>query len=111
MKAIPLRSSDRSDRHLLAAGLDDALRRRRVRGCVNRAGSMWTLFFGVDAVHDADQARGADTAAFGRFFSAMLARGIYLPPSQFEAAFISLAHSEADIDATIAAAEAALGEV
>jgi len=95
----------------LAAGLDDALRRRRVRGCVNRAGSMWTLFFGVDAVHDADQARGADTAAFGRFFSAMLARGIYLPPSQFEAAFISLAHSEADIDATIAAAEAALGEV
>ncbi len=95
----------------LAAGLDAALRRRGVRGCVNRAGSMWTIFFGVDAVHDADQARRADTAAFGRFFSAMLARGIYLPPSQFEAAFISLAHSEADIDATIAAAEAALGEV
>jgi glutamate-1-semialdehyde 2,1-aminomutase len=95
----------------LAAGLDAALRRRGVRACVNRAGSMWTLFFGVDAVHDADDARRADTAAFGRFFSAMLARGIYLPPSQFEAAFISLAHSEADIDATIAAAEAALGEM
>ncbi len=95
----------------LAAGLEAALRRRGVRGCVNRAGSMWTLFFGVDAVHDADQARRADTAAFGRFFAAMLERGVYLPASQFEAAFISLAHSEADIDATIAAAEAALGEV
>ncbi len=95
----------------LAAGLEAALRRRGVRGCVNRAGSMWTLFFGVDAVHDADQARSADTAAFGRFFAAMLERGVYLPASQFEAAFISLAHSEADIDATIAAAEAALGEV
>jgi glutamate-1-semialdehyde 2,1-aminomutase len=95
----------------LEAGLRDSLRRRGVRGCVSRAGSMWTLFLGVDAVHDAEDARRADTAAFGRFFAGMLERGVYLPPSQFEAAFISLAHSEADIDTTIAAADLALGEL
>jgi len=69
---------------------------------------MWTLFFGVDAVADAEQARAADTTAFARFFTAMLEQGVYLPPSQFEAAFISLAHSEGDIDRTIAAADQAL---
>jgi glutamate-1-semialdehyde 2,1-aminomutase len=95
----------------LEAGLTAALSARGVRGCVQRAGSMWTLFFGVDQVADAEDARRADTAAFGRFFTAMLERGIYLPPSQFEAAFISLAHGEGEIDATIAAAEHALGVV
>ncbi|MDX2167386.1 MAG: glutamate-1-semialdehyde 2,1-aminomutase [Deltaproteobacteria bacterium] len=95
----------------LEAGLSDALRRQGVRGCVSRAGSMWTLFFGVDAVRNADDARRADTAAFGRFFLAMLARGIYLPPSQFEAAFISLAHSDGDLAVTVEAADAALAEV
>ena len=93
----------------LEAGLTAALAARGVRGCVQRAGSMWTLFLGVDRVADAEDARRADTAAFGRFFLAMLERGIYLPPSQFEAAFISLAHGEAEIDATIAAADQALG--
>jgi glutamate-1-semialdehyde 2,1-aminomutase len=95
----------------LEAGLHAALAARGVRGCVQRAGSMWTLFFGVDRVADAEDARRADTAAFGRFFLAMLERGIYLPPSQFEAAFISLAHGEAEIDATIAAADQALGDL
>ena len=57
------------------------------------------------------EARGADTAAFTRFFHAMLARGVYLPPSQFEAMFISLAHTDADLDATVAAAHEALAEV
>jgi len=93
----------------LEAGLTAALAARGVRGCVQRAGSMWTLFLGVDRVAEAEDARRADTAAFGRFFLAMLERGIYLPPSQFEAAFISLAHGEAEIDATIAAADQALG--
>ena len=93
----------------LEAGLRAALAAHGVRGCVQRAGSMWTLFFGVERVADAADARRADTAAFGRFFLAMLERGIYLPPSQFEAAFISLAHGEAEIDATIAAADQALG--
>ncbi|HSQ00342.1 MAG TPA: glutamate-1-semialdehyde 2,1-aminomutase [Candidatus Dormibacteraeota bacterium] len=95
----------------LEAGLTAALRRHGCRGCVQRAGSMWTLFFGVDAVADAEQARAADTAAFGRFFTAMLERGVYLPPSQFEAAFISLAHSEGDIDTTITAADQALASI
>jgi glutamate-1-semialdehyde 2,1-aminomutase len=72
---------------------------------------MWTLFLGVDAVADAEQARAADTAAFARFFSAMLERGVYLPPSQFEAAFISLAHSEGDIETTITAADQALATI
>jgi glutamate-1-semialdehyde 2,1-aminomutase len=90
----------------LRAALGDAGR----RGCVSRRGSMWTLFLGVDTVRDADDARRADTAAFGRFFTRMLEQGIYLPPSQFEAAFVSLAHSEDDIDRTVRAAAAALRE-
>jgi glutamate-1-semialdehyde 2,1-aminomutase len=95
----------------LEAGLTAALRRHGRRGCVQRAGSMWTLFFGVDAVADAEAARAADTAAFSRFFAAMLERGVYLPPSQFEAAFISLAHGEGDIETTVTAADLALAEI
>jgi len=89
-------------------GLEEVLRQRRVRACINRVGSMLTLFFGVDAVADADGARACDTELYARFFRAMLAHGIYLPPSAFEALFISLAHSEADIDQTVQAAAAAL---
>ena len=92
----------------LEDGLRAALRRHGRRGCVNRRGSMWTLFCGVDQVDNADDARACDTAAFARFFTAMLERGIYLPPSQYEAAFISLAHSEGDIDFTVQAADQAL---
>ena len=92
----------------LEDGLRAALRRRGRRACLNRRGSMWTLFFGADHVRNADDARACDTAAFARFFTAMLERGIYLPPSQYEAAFISLAHSEGDIDFTVQAAEQAL---
>jgi glutamate-1-semialdehyde 2,1-aminomutase len=92
----------------LEAGLHDAIGRSAYRGCLNRAGSLLTLFFGVDHVGNADEARRADTAIFARFFHAMLNRGIYLPPSQFEAMFISLAHTDVDIDATIAAATESL---
>jgi glutamate-1-semialdehyde 2,1-aminomutase len=92
----------------LETGLRDALARSARRGCVNRAGSLLTLFFGVDRVGNADEARTADTAVFAKFFHSMLERGIYLPPSQFEAMFVSLAHTEADVDATIAAANEAL---
>ena len=95
----------------LEEGLRAALRKHGRRGCVQRVGSMWTLFFGVDSVANADDARAADTAAFGRFFSAMLERGVYLPPSQFEAAFISLAHGDGDIETTITAADLALAEI
>ncbi|MGH7917100.1 MAG: glutamate-1-semialdehyde 2,1-aminomutase [Candidatus Binataceae bacterium] len=89
-------------------GLQAAIRETGVRACVNRAGSLLTLFLGVEQVADAGAARAADTALFARFFQGMLERGIYLPPSQFEAMFISLAHSEADIDETIEAARVVL---
>jgi glutamate-1-semialdehyde 2,1-aminomutase len=92
----------------LETGLHAGLARSRRPGCINRAGSLLTLFFGVERVNNADDARQADTRAFARFFRAMLERGIYLPPSQFEAMFLSLAHTEADIDATIAAAAESL---
>jgi glutamate-1-semialdehyde 2,1-aminomutase len=92
----------------LETGLRNVLSLYGRPACVNRAGSLLTVFFGIEHVGNADEARKADTAAFARFFRAMLERGIYLPPSQFEAMFISLAHSESDLDATIAAANESL---
>jgi glutamate-1-semialdehyde 2,1-aminomutase len=74
-------------------------------------GSMWTLFFSDQPVGDAASARRADRARYARFFHAMLDRGVYLPPSQFEAAFVSLAHTEADVDATVAAARESLANL
>jgi len=74
----------------------------------NRVGAMWTWFFTPDPVTNYDQAARSDTAAFGRFHRAMLDQGIWLPPSQFEAAFLSTAHGEAEVQATIAAAKNAL---
>ena len=75
---------------------------------LNRVGSMMTLFFGKNEVRDFAGAKACDTAGFGRYFHAMLERGIFLPPSQFEACFISAAHSDADIDKTVAANREAL---
>jgi len=74
---------------------------------VNRVGSMFTFFFTDRPVTDWESARRSDTARFARFFRAMLERGIYLAPSQFEAAFLSAAHTDEDIDETIAAAREA----
>jgi glutamate-1-semialdehyde 2,1-aminomutase len=74
---------------------------------VNRVGSMFTCFFTSEPVTDYESAKKSDTARFGNFFRAMLNRGVYLAPSQFEAAFVSAAHSERDIDETIAAASEA----
>jgi glutamate-1-semialdehyde 2,1-aminomutase len=74
-----------------------------MRAAINRFGSMMTLFFGVDRVAGPDAARTCDQERFARFFHGMLKRGIYLPPSPFEAMFISLAHSNPDLDRTIAA--------
>ena len=87
----------------LQKGLEKVLKSRSIKGMVNRQGSMATLFFGVERVRDAEEARGADRERFARFFHGMLERGVYWPPSQFEAAFVSLAHTAADIDKTIAA--------
>jgi len=74
---------------------------------VNRVGSMITVFFSASPVFDAASARKADARAFGRFFHAMLEGGVYLPPSQFEAAFVSVAHTDEDVERTIAASAAA----
>jgi glutamate-1-semialdehyde 2,1-aminomutase len=71
---------------------------------VNRVGSMFTCFFTAEPVTDYESAKRSDTAWFARFFRAMLERGVYLAPSQFEAAFVSAAHSERDIEETIVAA-------
>ncbi len=91
----------------LAAGLEEAARAAGAAVQVNRVGSMLTVFVAAAPVFDAASARKADPKRFGRFFHAMLERGIYLPPSQFEAAFVSLAHSEEDVDLTIAASKEA----
>jgi glutamate-1-semialdehyde 2,1-aminomutase len=92
----------------LEAGLREAVGRAGVPTTVNRVGSMLTAFFTAGAVTDWASAARADRARYGRFFHAMLGRGVYLAPSQFEAAFVSLAHSPDDVAATVAAAAAAL---
>ena len=71
---------------------------------INRVGSMMTVFFCAGPVVDYATAKASDTKRFGRFFHAMLERGVYLPPAHFEAAFVSLAHGEAEIELTVAAA-------
>jgi glutamate-1-semialdehyde 2,1-aminomutase len=78
---------------------------------LNRVGSMWTWFFTASPVNNYAQAAQCDTAAFGRFHNAMLNAGVWLPPSQFEAAFLSTAHGAAEIAATIAAAHHAFKAV
>jgi len=92
----------------LETGLRGALATTRRTGTVNRAGSLLTMFLGVARVANADDARRSSNADYAQFFHAMFARRINLAPSQFEAMFISLAHTDADLDATIAAAHAAL---
>jgi glutamate-1-semialdehyde 2,1-aminomutase len=71
---------------------------------VNRVGSMFTAFFTPDPVWDYASAKKADTAAYGLFFGILLEAGVYFPPSQFEAAFVSTSHSEGDVSATLQAA-------
>ena len=93
---------------LLAAGLQASLDRHRVPGVVNAVGSMWTLFFGVTEVSTMDQVRRADRERYARWFQGMLERGIYLPPSAFEEAFLSTAHTETEIDRTLEAADEVL---
>jgi len=83
---------------LAEAQLREAVATAGVPACVNRVGSLLTLFLGVEEVRDYAGARRADTARFARFFHGMLAEGMYLPPSQFEVMFLSLAHTEADIE-------------
>ncbi|MFM7110792.1 MAG: aminotransferase class III-fold pyridoxal phosphate-dependent enzyme, partial [Planctomycetota bacterium] len=92
----------------LGKRLEDGLRavcvEKRVPFTLNRCGSMWTLFFTPGPVTDYESAKTSDTKKFGRFFWDMMDRGVYLPCSQFEAAFNSVLHDEALIDRVISAA-------
>ncbi len=95
----------------LADGLTKAATAAGVPHRLNRLGSMWTLFFTGSAVADYDTAKQSDAAKFGRFFWAMMDRGVYLPCSQFEAAFLSIRHGDKEVEQTIGAAQEALAEV
>jgi glutamate-1-semialdehyde 2,1-aminomutase len=92
----------------LSDGLAEAAKKANVSVTSNRVGSMMTMFFTDQAVTDYDSAKTADTQRYAQFFRAMLQRGIYFAPSQFEAAFVSTAHSDEDIRQTVAAAEEAM---
>ena len=95
----------------LAAGLQAAAEASGIPTFHTRVGSMQSMFFTDGEVYDGDSAGECDTERFGKYFWGMLDRGVYLAPSQFEAGFVSTAHTEADIDATIAAARRVLKEV
>ncbi len=92
----------------LAVGLENAARGMGLPCVVGRVHSMMTLFFNPDPVTDWDTAARCDTKRYARWFWALLERGVYMPCSQFEALFVSTAHTESDIDATLAAAREAL---
>src|SRR5438477_8844173 len=92
----------------LCGRIREQLQRARVPGQVNQIGSMWTCFFAREEVFDYPSAKKADVARFARVHRALLERGIYLPPSQFEAAFLSSEHGEQEIEATVTAFRGAL---
>jgi glutamate-1-semialdehyde 2,1-aminomutase len=88
----------------LAAGLSSAAAAASIPHSLARVGSMMTLFFNPGSVVDWPSASRSDTASFARYFWGLIERGVYMPCSQYEALFVSVAHSELDIDATISAA-------
>ena len=96
---------------MLAAGLADAARSAKVPLQVNAFGSLLTPFFTAAPVRDYASALGANTSAYATFFRGMLTRGVYPPPSQFEAWFLSAAHSDRDVKKTVAAAKTAMRDV
>ena len=95
----------------LAKGIRAVARRRNVDVTVNVVGSMFTVFFAKGPVTDLVSGEKSDTFAYGKFFHGLLKRGVYFPPSQFEASFVSAAHSLSDIEKTLIAADAAFREV
>src|SRR5579863_3457113 len=95
----------------LVEGIAGAAKDAAVPLCYNRVGSMFTWFFNKGPVTDWDSASKSNTEAFGKFFRSMLDSGVYLPPSQYEAAFLGTAHTEEDVQRTIAAAKEAFAAV
>jgi glutamate-1-semialdehyde 2,1-aminomutase len=95
----------------LARGLREIAARRGIPFTADSAGSMWGFFFRAEPVRSFADAKTSDVERFKRFFHAALARGVYLAPSAFEAAFMSDAHTEADIDTTLGRLDEAMGEI
>jgi glutamate-1-semialdehyde 2,1-aminomutase len=95
----------------VASGVAEEAARAGIPLTTNRVGAMWTWFFTPSPVKDYDDAAKSDNGAFGRFHNAMLEQGIWLPPSQFEAAFLSTAHGDQEVAATLAAARKAFEEM
>jgi glutamate-1-semialdehyde 2,1-aminomutase len=97
-------------RHL-ADGFRAAFREAGVPAQINSAGSLLTIFFNENPIKNYDDAKKSDTTEFAKFFTEMLDRGIFLPPSQYESLFVSAAHTEADINQTIQAARESLKSI
>jgi glutamate-1-semialdehyde 2,1-aminomutase len=95
----------------LADGLAEATQKHGIDAWHSRVGSMLMLYFTSETVTDADGARTADTERFQRYFWGLMERGVYVAPSQFEAGFVSLVHSEEDINTTVQAATQALANL
>lgn len=95
----------------LCAGLQEAIEETGIAATINRVGAMFGIFFTDQEVVDYDTAAASDLDRFTRYFNIMLKEGIYIAPSQFEAAFMSLAHSDEDIEKTVAAAKKAFAEI
>ena len=95
----------------LTNGLSEVFGRLEVPGTINRVGSAFCGFFNPGPVENLAQVESSDTDQYSRYFHAMLAHGVYLAPSQFEAGFVSLAHTGSEIDQTLTAAERALRKV
>jgi glutamate-1-semialdehyde 2,1-aminomutase len=96
---------------LLADGLHEIFSKHDVPHCVSHAGSMFGLFLTAGPVRDLESAMKSDTALYAKYFHAMLERGIYLAPSQFEAGFVSSAHTTRDVERTLAAADESLSDI
>jgi glutamate-1-semialdehyde 2,1-aminomutase len=95
----------------LCEGLAAAASEAGIKTVINRVGSMWTSFFTDQPVTNWETANRSNREQYGKFFHAMLEEGVYLAPSQFEAAFVSLAHTEETIDHTVEAARKALKSI
>ena len=95
----------------LTDGIAAAFAQAEIPSTINRVGSMFTGFFNPGAVTTLSEVEKSDTTTYGRYFHALLERGVYIAPSQFEAGFVSVAHTDADIDRTIVAVRDALGQV
>jgi len=92
----------------LTEGLTKAFQAAEIPSSINRVGSMFTGFFNDGPVTTLEDAEGSDTEMYGRYFHAMQENGVYIAPSQFESGFVSTAHTESDIDATVTKASEAL---